>query len=322
MTARNRVLGLVGLASVAAVAVVGVAVVSAGDSDSAPAAEAKPRPGRPPLSLALGFRADREARDLARAQSLYMRGRAEAAKALFARHDSLEAKVGLAFASWPDGAPDRLEQLAKLYPESGVVQLHLGLARLWAQRGDPTSAWQAVGEGEPDTPYAILAGNLLFPSLPRGLPMFVPSFSAPREVSRLPAARQIEALHVRAERGGVREVLLYGVGLQRVGRPVSAAGVFEQAARLAPRDPEARVAAAVGSFDKARPEIAFGRLGPLTRTFPGEPTVRFHLGLLLLWTGRIDQAKRQFGLASRTNPGSPLAREAARYLSTIRHAGS
>jgi hypothetical protein len=68
--------------------------------------------------------------------------------------------------------------------------------------------------------------------------------------------------------------------------------------------------------------MAFGRLGPLTRTFPREPTVRFHLGVLLLWTGRIDEAARQFRLASKTRPGSPIAREAARYLRTIRQARS
>ena len=322
VTARGRIVGLVALASVAAVAVVAVAVVAADDSGSTPAAEAEPRPGRPPLSFALGFRTDPEARDLARGQALYTRGDLEAARAAFAGRDALEAKVGLAFASWPDGTLDRLEQLAKLYPESGVVQLHLGLARLWARQGDPIAAWQAVGEGEPDTPYAVLAGNLLFPKVPRGLPTFVPSFSAPAEVTRLPAGRQLGALRTRAERGGVRDLLLYGIGLQRVGRPVSAGEVFEQAARRAPRDVEAQVAAAVGSFDKAQPEIAFGRLGPLTRTFPDEPTVRFHLGLLLLWTGRVDEAARQFRLASQTQPGSPLAGEAARYLRTIRRARS
>jgi len=177
VTARGRIVGLVALASVAAVAVVAVAVVAADDSGSTPAAEAKPRPGRPPLSFALGFRTDPEARDLARGQALYTRGDLEAARAAFAGRDALEAKVGLAFASWPDGTLDRLEQLAKLYPESGVVQLHLGLARLWARQGDPIAAWQAVGEGEPDTPYAVLAGNLLFPKVPRGLPTFVPSLS-------------------------------------------------------------------------------------------------------------------------------------------------
>jgi Flp pilus assembly protein TadD len=120
----------------------------------------------------------------------------------------------------------------------------------------------------------------------------------------------------------VREQLLYGVGLQRVGQPISARRVFEQAARRAPRDAEAQVARAVGLFDKAAPEVAFARLGPLTKTFPNEPTVRFHLGVLLLWTGRIDLAERQLKLASETRPGSPLADEAVRYLVTIRKARS
>lgn len=323
MSARRRVVALVALASAAAVAVVAVAVVSAGQGSSGPQeAVATPRPGRPPLSFALGFRTDPEARDLARGEELYTQGRVEAARALFARHDSLEAKVGLAFASWPQGSLDRLEQLAKLYPSSGVVLLHLGLARLWARSGDPEQALRAVGDEAPDTPYAVVAGNLLFSNLPRGLPAFVPSFSSPPEVARLPAARQLEALRRRAKAGGPRDWLLYGVGLQRVGRPVSAELAFERAAKLAPHDAESRVAAAVGAFDKAQPEIAFGQLGPLTRTFPTEPTVRFHLGLLLLWTGRIDEAERQLRLASRMRPGSPISREAARYLRTMRQARS
>jgi hypothetical protein len=48
--------------------------------------------------------------------------------------------------------------------------------------------------------------------------------------------------------------------------------------------------------------------------------VRFHLGVLLLWTGRIEGAERQFRLAAKAEPGSPLAREAGRYLETIRTA--
>jgi Flp pilus assembly protein TadD len=103
---------------------------------------------------------------------------------------------------------------------------------------------------------------------------------------------------------------------------VSAARAFERAARMAPRDAEAQVAAAVGLFDKERPEVAFGRLGPLTRTFPQAATVRFHLGVLLLWTGRIDEAERQLRRAEGAEPGSAIAREAARYLHTIRTARS
>jgi tetratricopeptide (TPR) repeat protein len=320
---RRRIAGFVAIAAAAAVAVVAVAVVSAGNgSGTLEAAEPEPRPGRPPLSFAPGFRTDAEARDLQRGSTLYRQGNVGAAADVFGQHDSLEARVGAAFSMWPDGTLDRLEQLGKLYPESALVQLHLGLARLWAQRGDPVAAWRAALEAEPDTPYAILAGNVLHPRLPRGLPAFIPSFAASQDVTRLPPERQLDALRERAERGGIRELLLYGVGLQRVGRPVSAAQIFGQGARRAPGNAEAQVAAAVGLFDKDHPERAFGRLGPLTRIYPNEPTVRFHLGVLLLWTGRIDEAARQLRLASRTRPGSPLAREANRYLETIRTARS
>jgi tetratricopeptide (TPR) repeat protein len=314
---------LVAAVSAAAVAVVAAAVVSSdGGSARTTATEPELREGRPPLSFALGLRTDPEARDLTRAAALYQRGNSGTAAALFAKHDSLEAKVGSALATWPEGSLDRLEQLAKLYPEIAVVQLHLGLARLWANQGDPVAAWRAALDAEPDTPYAIVAGNLLHPQLPRGLPAFIPSFAASPEITRLPAARQLEALRRAAQRGGVRERLLYGVGLQRVGRPVSASRAFASAARAATSDVEAQVADAVGRFDKDAPERAFGRLGPLTRAHPNEPTVRFHLGVLLLWTGRIEAAQRQFRLAARSQPGSPLAREAARYLETIRRARS
>lgn len=324
MSARRRVALLVGAVAIAAIAVVAVAVVSSdGGSAASPSTTTSgPRPGRPPLSLSLGFRSDAEARDLARAQALYARGDTTAAADIFAQHDSLEAKVGLALARWPDDSLARLEQLAKLYPGQAVVQLHLGLARLWSNEGDPVAAWRAALEAEPDTPYAIVAGNLLHPNLPRGLPAFIPSFGAPGSVTSLPPSRQLEALRAAAQSGGLREQLLYGVGLQRVGRPVSAARVFETAARRFPDDIEAQVAAAVGQFDKDAPERAFGRLGPLSATHGSDPSVRFHLGVLLLWTGRIKPAERQFRLASQAQPDSPLAREAERYLETIRRARS
>jgi tetratricopeptide (TPR) repeat protein len=323
VAARRRIAVFVAFLALAAVAVVVVAVVFSGtDSSASPAMEAKPRPGRPPLSLALGFRTDPESRALGRAEALYADGRLRQAEAIFARHSSLEARVGAAFALWPQGTVERLEELANLYPKSGLVQLHLGLARLWKGKDDPEAAWRNAVDEDADSPYAVLAGNLLHPDLPRGLPAFIPSFPAPRSVVRLPAARQLPALRARARRGGAREWILYGVGLQRIGRPVSARGAFDRAARLAPGDVEARVAAAVGAFDKDDPTLAFGRLGPLTRVFPNQPTVRFHLGILLVWTGRIRAAERQLRLASRTQPGSPLAREAVRYLDTIRRARS
>jgi tetratricopeptide (TPR) repeat protein len=322
VTARRRIAAIVALLGLAAIVIVVVAVVFSGQDSSASPTEAKPRPGRPPLSLALGFRADREARALGRASALYSDGRLARAEAIFARYHSLEARVGAAYATWPKGTLERLEELANLYPKSALVELHLGLARLWAAQGDPEAAWRSAVDDDPDSPYSVLAGNLLHPDLPRGLPAFIPSYSAPSSVTRLPGSRQLAALRSQAESGGARDWILYGVGLQRVGRPISARRAFDRAAALAPHDVEARVAAAVGSFDKDDPTPAFAALGPLTKVFPDDPTVRFHLGVLLLWTGRIKPAERQLRLASRIRPGSAIAEEAARYLDTIRRARS
>jgi hypothetical protein len=324
VSAQRRVALLVGAVAVAAVTVVAVAIVSSDGGSAGTAQMTTPelREGRPPLSIPPGYATGPQASLVEQGVELYQRGKPGEALAVFETSDALEAKVGAAILQWPDGTLERLEQLAKLYPDAAVVQLHLGLARLWANEGDPVQAWRAALEAEPDTPYAIVAGNLLHPELPRGLPAFIPSYGAPAAITKLPPAQQLEALRRAAARGGVREQLLYGVGLQRVGRPVSAGRVFDRASHRYPGDVEAQVAGAVGRFDKDAPAQAFGRLGPLSRTYPDAPTVRFHLGVLLLWTGRIKPAERQFRLAAKTQPGSPLAREANRYLETIRHARS
>ena len=115
--------------------------------------------------------------------------------------------------------------------------------------------------------------------------------------------------------------LLFGVALQRLGKQVSAERVYAEAARRAPTDPEARVAAAVGLFDKARPATAFSKLAPLTRTFPHAATVRFHLGLLLLWSGQVKEARRQLELVSTVEPASPLRGIARQYLAELKKAG-
>ena len=109
--------------------------------------------------------------------------------------------------------------------------------------------------------------------------------------------------------------------MQRLGKQRSAERVFASAAKVAPNDPEARVAAAVGLFDKARPAKAFSRLGPLSREFQKAATVRFHLGLLLLWSGQVKEAKRQLLLVQKAEPASPLVGIADRYLAELRKAG-
>jgi len=299
-------------ASLAAAAVVVGAAALGGDE---PGSQLKPRAGLPPLSLQLGVRTDAEAVDLRRAAQLYGKGRRAQARTVFERHDSLEARVGALLTDWPGDSLDRLERLATLYPRSGVVQLNLGLARLWAAKGDPRQAWRRAVERAPDTPYAITASDLLHPEFARGVPIYVPRGPAPAEIAKLSAPRQFAALRARRTRS-VADRLLYGVALQRLGRARSAEQVYAEAAKAAPDDPDAQTAAAVGRFTKDDPSRAFSRLGPLTQRFPHAATVRFHLGLLLLWTGQVKEAKKQLRLA-RAERGDPLAREAERFLARL-----
>jgi Flp pilus assembly protein TadD len=322
---RARAAGLTALVAALSAGVV-VALAAHSGGEPPPAERAKPRPGLPPLVLDLGVRTDPEARDLRRATGLYGRGQAARARAIFGRYDSLEAKVGRDVASWPEGTVGGLARLAQLYPKSSLVQLELGLAELWADQGGAEEAWRQAAALEPDTPYAVTAGNLLYPQYARNLPTFVPEQTDVLDrIARQPPAEQLRALRRLAQGGGATGELagriVYGVALQRLGRPVSARRQFDRAAELGPNDPEALTAAAVGRFDKADPSASFSRLGPLARRFPRSATVRFHLGLLLLWIGSVDQAKRELRLATAVQPGSPLADEAERYLATLRRIG-
>jgi Flp pilus assembly protein TadD len=212
-----------------------------------------------------------------------------------------------------------LEGLAARYPDDAVVLLNLGVARFWSgdDRG-AVSAWLDAYESQPDTRAALTADWLLHPNTPGGIPIFVPSFPAPR-VTGSPA-EQLRQLQRAAGRPDVRARLLYGVALQRLGRQRSAERAYRTAARLAPESPEANVAVAVARFSRSEPARAFSQLGPLTKRFPKAPTVRFHLGLLLAWRGQIDAAEAQFARARRIDPGDPLGREAGRWLASLRRA--
>jgi tetratricopeptide (TPR) repeat protein len=306
------------LAVAAAIVVAGASMISSDERDSGAATTAgpKPRKGAPPLELSLGVRDDAEARDLRRAMQLYQAGRRTQAGTIFGRHGSLEAKVGAAFAAWP-GSEDRIEQLGALYPRSALVQLHVGLARLWAGTGAAGDAWREARDVEPDTPYAVWADDFLHPELAPGLPVFTPSF--PYRVEGGTPAAQLRALRADHSRRGL---LIYGIALQRLGRPVSARRAFAAALRLGPNDVDALVADAIGHYEKSDPAGAFGRLGPLTRRFPGSASVRFHLGVLLLWQSDVQAAKRQLRLARAAEPGSRIAREAGRYLQELGKAGT
>lgn len=312
-----RVAVLVAAAALAAAgATVGVTLATR--SHVAKPQSLKPRPGFPPLYLDLGVRGDPAAQAIRSASALYARGRHADALRIFDRYPDVEAQVGAALATWPAGTIDRLRTLASAHPRSAVVRLNLGIADYWAGKGaDALAAWREAVSVEPDSPAAVSADNFLHPDFAPSLPPFVPSFPAPPVLRDLPPGRQLEALAQRARGGGAHAKLLYGAALQRVGRPVSAEREFAAAARLAPDDPDAQVAAAVGLFSKAHPERAFGRLGPLTRRFPAAPTVRFHLGVMLLWMRQLKQARTELRKAVAEGPRTAPGLEAKRFLDSL-----
>ena len=63
---------------------------------------------------------------------------------------------------------------------------------------------------------------------------------------------------------------------------------------------------------------AFSHLGPLVRRFPESQSVRFHLGLLLAWTGQRQQAVKEFNDAVALGPTTVLGKQAAAFLSQVR----
>jgi tetratricopeptide (TPR) repeat protein len=209
--------------------------------------------------------------------------------------------VRAALRAWPSGTVRRLRILAAQHPESALVRLELGLALAFSgSRADAQTAWRAAKRVQPDSPSAVRADDLLHPDTPPGKPPFVPSFTRPA---------------TRAE-----QLLARGIGFQAALRPVSAERAFEEAAALGPNNPEAQVAAAVGLYDKDHPERAFSRLGPLVRRFPSAQTVRFHLGLLLIYLRQVPQARRELRLAVAEEPRTPLAKRARLLLKASRKA--
>lgn len=307
------------LALAAAGATVGVTLLTrtgtgGGSTQAAPVKQS----GRPPFLVDLGVRTDAEASALARAGDLYTHGHVKAARAVFVRYRSLEAQIGLALTDWPAGF-GRIEQLARSHPGSALAQYTVGVARFWEGRfAGADAAWTRAKAIRPDSAYAVRADTFLHPGDAPGLPQFAPSFPAPAALSRLTPIQQYRYLRAQARKGGTRARLLYGVELQNLNRPVSAEREFAAAAALAPHDPDAQVAAAVGLFDKARPSVAFARLGPLVRVFPKAITVRYHLGLMLVWIGRVDAAKVQLRKVVDAGP-SPFLSTAQLLLARLAH---
>jgi tetratricopeptide (TPR) repeat protein len=324
MSDRARVLAIVAAAaSVAVAGTVGITLLQTrGESTTAPGAVTKPRKGRPPLFLEFGVRGDRQARDLSQAAGLLNSGKAQQAGAVFARYHSLQAEIGAAFAGWPDGGLDKLKRLVASHPESATAQFNLGMAYFWSGRvADAATTWRRIVVRYPDSPESVEAENVLYPPprFAKGLPFIVTTLAQPKAPS---LAAQLRLLSRAAQRPDADAKLRYGLALWQLWRRVSAERQFAAAAKLAPNNPVARTAAAVGAFTKRAPVRAFGRLGPLTAEFPHAAVVRFHLAILLVWTRQPAKALKEFQIAIADEPRSVYGKEGRRFVAALRQHGT
>ena len=312
MSPRARVFAVVAAAAaVVAGSVVGVTVLQTrGETTTAAAAPVtKARAGIPPLLFDFGVRNDAEVRDLARGAALLKQGKQEAARAVFLRHTSVQAQIGAAFSTWPDGSLEAVRAIVAAHPADAVARLHLGIGLYWIGRNaDAVKQFQEVDSRFPDTPSAVEAEDLLYAGrfIP-GLPYMVAPIelpSAPTLAAQLTLARQ-------------QSPLAYGVMLWRLDRRVSARRALDAAAAAAPKDPVVLTLDAVSHFTKKRPADAFGRLGPLTGRFPKSSVVRLHLGLLLLWERQVEKGAQQLRLAASGEPRSIYAEQAKKLLAKL-----
>ncbi|HVC88000.1 MAG TPA: hypothetical protein VNC40_11315 [Gaiellaceae bacterium] len=208
------------------------------------------------------------------------------------------AAVRSALAHSPKAAAQLLEPLSQQAPNDPVVQFNFGTALFCAGYvADAEQAFQAAKKAGYDTFYEIQADAILHPQFfQQGYPIFEPQTANP--------------------------LLVQGVVLQRRGKQHSAEQLYSRAARLEPGNAEAQVAAAVGRFDEDNLSASFSRLGPLVVRFPNSQSVRYHLGLLLAWTGQRTQAIKEFRLALALGPRTPLGAQSATFLKGLHAGGS
>ncbi|HZO34818.1 MAG TPA: hypothetical protein VFB17_07055 [Gaiellaceae bacterium] len=192
-------------------------------------------------------------------------------------------------------APAALETTAQAAPHDAVVQFNYALALYCAgYLDDAGQAFRAAKKAGRNTFYEIRADSILHPQyFDQGYPIFEATGAA------------------------VPALLREGIAAQQAGHQHTAERLYARAARLHPDDDQAQVAAAVGRFDEDDLTAAFSRLGPLVKRFPKSVSVRYHLGLLLAWTGQRAQAVIEFRAAKRLAPTSTLGREANAFLTRL-----
>ena len=209
--------------------------------------------------------------------------------------------VAAALGRSPAAAARTLQPLAQAHPRDAVVQFNYGIAAYCAgYLNEATDAFRAAKSAGRNTYYEMRADEILHPQF------FQPA----------------DGIYPVFEPQGKDPLLIQGVIAQRAGHQHTAERLYSRAARLHPQSDEAQVAAAVGRFDEDNLSASFSRLGPLVRRFPHSQSVRFHLGLLLAWTGQAAQATAEFRQAVRLGPRTPLGRQASLFLAKLRSAGT
>jgi Flp pilus assembly protein TadD len=206
--------------------------------------------------------------------------------------------VRTAFAKGPVSAARALEGLANEHPKDPVVQFNQATALLCAGYvAEATQGYRRAKKAGRDTYYEIKADNLLHPQyFDNGYPPLVYE--------------------------GHDSLLIQGQLEQRRFHQHSAERLYAKAARLHPNDADSQVAAAVGRFDMDNLNASFSRLGPLVKRFPRSQTVRFHLGLLLAWTGQRALAVKEFRAARELGAKTTLGTEADAFLVRLGSSGS
>jgi tetratricopeptide (TPR) repeat protein len=209
--------------------------------------------------------------------------------------------VRAAFERAPEHAARILQPLAEANPDDPVVLFNQGTALYCAgYLNDAEQAFRRAKKAGRDTYYEVKADNLLHPQ-----------FFAPKEGG-----------YPIFEYWGHDPLLIQGRLQQRQYHQESAERLYARAAKLHPDDADAQVAAAVGRFDMDDLSASFSRLGPLVERFPRSQSVRYHLGLLLAWTGQRQLAVKEFRAARALGPDTRFGRESDTFLRGLTTSGT
>jgi predicted Zn-dependent protease len=229
-------------------------------------------------------------------------------KALCKKHPAVQVVPGVtspylaavrkAFARSSAAAARQLEGLANEHPKDPVVQFNEATALLCAGYvTEATQGYRRAKKAGRNTYYEVKADNFLHPQFfDQGYPIL--------------------------QYQGNDPLLVQGQLEQRRFHQHSAERLYAKAARLHPDDPDAQVAAAIGRFDMDDLSASFSRLGPLVKRFPESQSVRFHLGLLLAWTGQRALAVKEFTAARKLGATTTLGKEAEAFLARLGSSGT